>query len=93
MSMSKTLKVMVKAFDSKLWFAIGLGFAGIAALMEARRRRRPIIANTMKEDYGAFISRFELLSPPPASDHHYLHSGFTSPSYGAFMSVKKEDQK
>lgn len=68
--MWKPLEV-VKANASshpKMWIAIGVGVAGIVILAETRRRRAQVIE---REDFGAFLERFELLPfpqpPPPAS--------------------------
>ncbi|XP_054777787.1 outer envelope protein 64, mitochondrial isoform X1 [Prosopis cineraria] len=68
--MSKSLKfVKENASNPKLWLVIGLGVAGIVVLAETRRRRRKV--KTVKEGFGAFIRRFELLPfpqpPPPAA--------------------------
>ncbi|KAL3651630.1 Outer envelope protein 64, mitochondrial [Castilleja foliolosa] len=56
--------------NPKVWVVIGVGLAGILILAEVQRRR--IKANSsVKEDFGAFIDRFELLPfpqpPPPAA--------------------------
>ncbi|KAF3435026.1 hypothetical protein FNV43_RR22113 [Rhamnella rubrinervis] len=71
--MWKPLEV-VKANASshpKTWIAIGVGVAGIVILAETRRRRRRRAQLIEKEDFGAFLERFELLPfpqpPPPAS--------------------------
>lgn len=71
--MWKPLEV-VKANASshpKMWIAIGLGVAGIVILAETRRRRRSGTQMIDKEDFGAFLERFELLPfpqpPPPAA--------------------------
>lgn len=68
--MSKSLKLIKEnASNPKLWLVIGIGVAGIVVLSEARRRRRRV--KTVKEDFGAFVERFELLpfpqAPPPAA--------------------------
>ncbi|KAF7803724.1 outer envelope protein 64, mitochondrial [Senna tora] len=70
--MSKALKLIKdNGSNPKLWLAIGVGVAGIVVLVEIRRRRRR--AKTEKEDFGAFILRFELTPfpqpPPPAAQH------------------------
>lgn len=55
--------------NPKLWILIGLGVAGIIVIGEASRRNR--LKKLIKEDFGAFIQRFELLPspqpPPPAA--------------------------
>ncbi|XP_048337459.2 outer envelope protein 64, mitochondrial isoform X1 [Ziziphus jujuba] len=56
----------------KTWIAIGIGVAGIVILAETHRRRRRTSARLIhKEDFGAFLERFELLPfpqpPPPAA--------------------------
>lgn len=72
MSMSKTLKLVKdNASNPKLWLAIGIGVAGIVVLVKTQSRRRRV--KTEKEDFGAFILRFELppfpQPPPPAAKH------------------------
>lgn len=53
-----------------MWAVIGVGFAGILILAEVNRRRLKA-RNSIKQDYGAFIERLELLPfpqpPPPAA--------------------------
>ncbi|KAL0365150.1 UNVERIFIED_CONTAM: Outer envelope protein 64, mitochondrial [Sesamum angustifolium] len=66
--MSKLSKL--NASNPKVWLVIGVGLAGVLILAEVQRRR--ITAkNNLKEDFGAFIERFELLPspqpPPPAA--------------------------
>ncbi|XP_061364687.1 outer envelope protein 64, mitochondrial-like [Gastrolobium bilobum] len=65
--MSKSLKLIKEhASNPKLWLVIGLGVAGIVVLAETRRRRRR--GKTHKQDFGAFVERFELPpfpQPPP----------------------------
>ncbi|PON55921.1 Amidase [Parasponia andersonii] len=58
----------------KTWIAVGIGVAGIVIFAETRRRRRIAMAAHLidnKEDFGAFLERFELLPfpqpPPPAA--------------------------
>ncbi|KAL6501223.1 hypothetical protein OROHE_024870 [Orobanche hederae] len=56
--------------NPKLWVVIGVGVAGVLILAEVQRRRTK--ANGyVKEDYGAFVDRFELAPfpqpPPPAA--------------------------
>ncbi|KAL2254422.1 outer envelope protein 64, mitochondrial [Sesamum indicum] len=60
----------LNASNPKVWLVIGVGLAGVLILAEVQRRR--ITAkNNLKEDFGAFIERFELLPspqpPPPAA--------------------------
>ncbi|KAK4401874.1 Outer envelope protein 64, mitochondrial [Sesamum angolense] len=74
--MSKLSKL--NASNPKVWLVIGVGLAGVLILAEVQRRR--ITAkNNLKEDFGAFIERFELLPspqpPPPAA--RLLLSGLT----------------
>ncbi|KAL2342098.1 hypothetical protein Fmac_010038 [Flemingia macrophylla] len=49
---------MPKSFNPKLWLLIGIGVAGVLVLTETRRRRR---RRPVKEDFGAFVERFQLL--------------------------------
>ncbi|KAJ1402236.1 Tetratricopeptide-like helical domain superfamily [Sesbania bispinosa] len=68
--MSKSLKLIKEhASNPKLWLVVGIGVAGIVVLAETRRRRRR--GKAQKQDFGAFVERFELLpfpqSPPPAA--------------------------
>lgn len=66
--MSKLSKLNVS--NPKLWIVIGVGVAGVVILAEAHRRRLKA-RDTIKEDFGAFIERFELSPfpqpPPPAT--------------------------
>ncbi|KAK4438181.1 Outer envelope protein 64, mitochondrial [Sesamum alatum] len=68
----------LNASNPKVWLVIGVGLAGVLILAEVQRRR--ITAkNNLKEDFGAFIERFELLpspQPPPPAARLPL-SGFT----------------
>ncbi|KAI7984237.1 hypothetical protein LOK49_LG15G00069 [Camellia lanceoleosa] len=43
--------------SANLWVLLGLGFAGI--LIMTRKLKKVV-----KEDFGAFVERFQLLSPP-----------------------------
>ncbi|KAK6121213.1 hypothetical protein DH2020_045039 [Rehmannia glutinosa] len=56
--------------NPKVWVVIGVGLAGVLILAEVQRRRIRA-KNSVKEDFGAFIHRFELLPfpqpPPPAA--------------------------
>ncbi|CAI9104037.1 OLC1v1002645C3 [Oldenlandia corymbosa var. corymbosa] len=56
--------------NPKVWVVIGLSVAGIVILAETRRRKLKS-RNTIKEDFGAFIEKFELSPfpqpPPPAA--------------------------
>lgn len=71
--MSQSLKLIKEhASNPKLWLVVGIGLAGgIIVLSETQRRRRR--RNTPKQDFGAFIDRFEILPfpqpPPPAAKH------------------------
>ncbi|XAR53051.1 Amidase [Bertholletia excelsa] len=74
--MSKLGKFSVSS--PKVWVLVGVGVAGIVILAETRRRR--LRARKLeKEDFGAFVERFELLPspqpPPPAA--RQLLSGLT----------------
>lgn len=55
----------------RAWIAVGIGVAGIVILSETHRRRRRRNKPIAKEDFGAFVERFELLPfpqpPPPAA--------------------------
>ncbi|GAB4853318.1 hypothetical protein Ancab_017497 [Ancistrocladus abbreviatus] len=77
MSNSKSFKI--QASNPKVWIVIGIGVAGIVVLAEAHRRRRRREQILDKEDFGAFVERFELLpfpQPPPPAARHSL-SGLT----------------
>ncbi|MCD7466569.1 Outer envelope protein 64, mitochondrial [Datura stramonium] len=66
--MTKLSKLNVS--NPKVWVVIGVGVAGILILAEVNRRRLKA-RNSIKQDYGAFIERVELLPfpqpPPPAA--------------------------
>ncbi|ERN14633.1 hypothetical protein AMTR_s00038p00190470 [Amborella trichopoda] len=66
----KSLKLGKLSFSNpKVWIVIGIGVAGIVILSKRRRK------NVVKEDFGAFIERFELLpslQPPPPAARHLL---------------------
>lgn len=69
--MSNPLKVLqANASNPKLWILIGVGVAGVVILAETRRRGRNGKV-LHREDFGAFIHRFELQPfpqpPPPAA--------------------------
>lgn len=68
--MLKTLK-LEKINNPKVWVVIGIGVAGIVILAETHRRRRKAAILLDREDFGAFVERFELLPfpqpPPPAA--------------------------
>ncbi|KAL1328117.1 hypothetical protein HN51_038048 [Arachis hypogaea] len=74
--MSKSLELIKEhASNPKLWLVVGVGVAGIVVLAETRRRRRR--RNTHKQDFGAFVERFELLpfpQPPPPAAKQMLSS-------------------
>ncbi|PHU04738.1 Outer envelope protein 64, mitochondrial [Capsicum chinense] len=65
-----TLVPKLNASNPKVWVMIGVGVAGILILTEVKRRRLKG-RNSIKQDYGAFIQRIELLPfpqpPPPAA--------------------------
>ncbi|CAJ1963481.1 unnamed protein product [Sphenostylis stenocarpa] len=69
--MSKSLKL--NASNPKLWLLLGIGLAGAVVLAETRRRRRRKLP---KEDFGAFVERFELL-PIPQPDQTQALSALT----------------
>jgi len=69
--MSKSLKL--NASNPKVWILIGIGLAGAVVLAETRRRRRRKLP---KEDFGAFVERFELL-PIPQPDQTQTLSALT----------------
>uniref|UniRef100_A0A5B6YTA3 Amidase domain-containing protein n=1 Tax=Davidia involucrata TaxID=16924 RepID=A0A5B6YTA3_DAVIN len=77
--MSKSFKLgKINVSNPKVWIVIGISVAGIVILTETRRRRRKA-RKLEREDFGAFIERFELLPfpqpPPPAA--RQLLSGLT----------------
>lgn len=55
--------------NPKVWVVIGVSIAGVLILAEVRRRFNS--KSSIKEDFGAFVERFELLPfpqpPPPAA--------------------------
>ncbi|XWS68291.1 hypothetical protein CRYUN_Cryun04dG0078300 [Craigia yunnanensis] len=71
--MSKTLNLLkTNASNPKVWIVAGITVAGIIVLAETGRRRRRRKAMIIKrEDFGAFLERFELIPfpqpPPPAT--------------------------
>ncbi|KAF8404606.1 hypothetical protein HHK36_009493 [Tetracentron sinense] len=78
LEMSNSLKLgKINVSSSKVWIVIGIGVAGIVILSETRRRRRARTGS--RQDFGAFLERFELLPspqpPPPAA--RQLLSGLT----------------
>ncbi|XP_030459180.1 outer envelope protein 64, mitochondrial [Syzygium oleosum] len=69
--MSRPLQVLKAHVSSpKAWIVIGVTVAGVVILAEAHRRRRRLGSKAAREDFGAFLERFELLPfpqpPPPA---------------------------
>ncbi|CAL5379537.1 unnamed protein product [Camellia sinensis] len=68
--------------NPKLWIVIGVGVAGVLILAETQRRRLRA-TKLEREDFGAFIERFELLPfpqpPPPAA---------RQPLYGLTFAIK-----
>ncbi|XP_058096835.1 outer envelope protein 64, mitochondrial isoform X2 [Magnolia sinica] len=74
--LEKTLKSFklgkINVSNPKLWIVVGIGVAGVIILTERRRRRRGK-SEVIREDFGAFIERLELLPalqpPPPAARH------------------------
>ncbi|WVY93477.1 hypothetical protein V8G54_032565 [Vigna mungo] len=67
--MSKSLKL--NASNPKVWLLIGIGLAGAVVLVETRRRR---CRKLPKEDFGAFVERFELLPIPQPDQTQTLSS-------------------
>ncbi|XP_077251431.1 translocon at the outer membrane of chloroplasts 64-V [Tasmannia lanceolata] len=65
----------INVSNPKIWIVLGLGVAGILILTETNRRRRRKQNGEIefREDFGAFIDRFELFPspqpPPPAARH------------------------
>ncbi|KAF5951892.1 hypothetical protein HYC85_009836 [Camellia sinensis] len=68
--------------NPKVWIVIGVGVAGVLILAETQRRRLRA-TKLEREDFGAFIERFELLPfpqpPPPAA---------RQPLYGLTFAIK-----
>lgn len=66
--MSKLSKLNVS--NPKVWVVIGVGVVGVLILAEVGRRRLNS-KSLIKENFGAFVERFELLPfpqpPPPAA--------------------------
>ncbi|KAL2231472.1 UNVERIFIED_CONTAM: Outer envelope protein 64, mitochondrial [Sesamum indicum] len=66
--MSKLSKL--SASNPRVWVIVGVGLAGILILAEVQRRRIKA-KSSAKDDFGAFVERFELLPfpqpPPPAA--------------------------
>ncbi|MQL80799.1 hypothetical protein Taro_013250 [Colocasia esculenta] len=61
---------------AKVWIIVGIGVAGAIILADSTRRRRRrgnAAGSERREDFGAFVERFELLPapqlPPPAPRH------------------------
>lgn len=69
--MSQLSKKLVNLENPRLWVVIGISVAGIVILAESQRRKMKAKKLMIKEDFGAFIERFELLPfpqpPPPAA--------------------------
>ncbi|KAA3482544.1 outer envelope protein 64, mitochondrial-like [Gossypium australe] len=69
--MSKTLNLIkTNASNPKVWIVAGITVAGIIVVAETRRRRKKAMI-IKREDFGAFMERFELIPfpqpPPPAA--------------------------
>ncbi|KAK8364029.1 hypothetical protein V6Z12_A03G201800 [Gossypium hirsutum] len=69
--MSKTLNLIkANASNPKVWLVAGITVAGIIVVAETRRRRKKAMI-IKREDFGAFMERFELIPfpqpPPPAA--------------------------
>lgn len=69
--MSKLNSKLLNLENPRIWVVIGISVAGIVILAESQRRKMKAKRMIIKEDFGAFIERFELLSfpqpPPPAA--------------------------
>ncbi|GKV35397.1 hypothetical protein SLEP1_g43667 [Rubroshorea leprosula] len=70
--MSKALNLIkTNSSNPKVWVLLGVSVAGLLVLAETRRRRRRRAMIIKREDFGAFLERFELLPlpqpPPPAA--------------------------
>ncbi|KAJ4965889.1 hypothetical protein NE237_017738 [Protea cynaroides] len=75
---SKSLRLgRINVSNTKFWIVIGISVAGIIILSETRRRKRA--KTEVREDFGAFIERFELLPSPqqPLPAARQLLSGLT----------------
>lgn len=77
--MSKLNSKWLNIENPRIWVVIGIGVAGIVILAESQRRKMKAKKMIIKEDFGVFIERFELLPfpqpPPPAA--RLLLSGLT----------------
>lgn len=69
--MSKLNSKLLNLENPRIWVVIGISVAGIVILAESQRRKMKAKKMIIKEDFGAFIERFELLPfaqpPPPAA--------------------------
>lgn len=69
--MSKLNSKLLNLENPRIWVVIGISVAGIVILAESQRRKMKAKKLIIKEDFGAFIERFELLPfpqpPPPAA--------------------------
>ncbi|XP_021294952.1 outer envelope protein 64, mitochondrial [Herrania umbratica] len=70
--MSKALHLIkTNASNPKVWIVAGVTVAGIIVLAETSRRMRRNATIINREDFGAFLERFELIPfpqpPPPAA--------------------------
>ncbi|WRX14119.1 Tetratricopeptide repeat 1 - like 5 [Theobroma cacao] len=70
--MSKALHLIkTNASNPKVWIVAGVTVAGIIVLAETSRRMRRKAIIIKREDFGAFLERFELIPfpqpPPPAA--------------------------
>lgn len=73
--MAETLKISLSN-NPKVWILIGIGVAGIAVVVSRERNRRREKKLLEREDFGAFVDRFELLpfpQPPPPAAPLSLH--------------------
>ncbi|XP_010690507.2 outer envelope protein 64, mitochondrial isoform X1 [Beta vulgaris subsp. vulgaris] len=68
--MSESLRISLSN-NPKVWIMIGVGVAGIAIVVSRERNRRREKKLLKRQDFGAFIERFQILPfpqpPPPAA--------------------------
>jgi hypothetical protein len=55
---SKSKSISMGSQSNNIWVVLGLGLAGIYLLTRKLKQ-------TIKEDFGAFIQKLQLLPPPP----------------------------
>ncbi|KAF2294053.1 hypothetical protein GH714_007121 [Hevea brasiliensis] len=83
--------IKAHASNPKLWVVIGVTVAGIAVLAETRRRRRKAVLMN-REDFGAFVERFEILPfpqpPPPAAKQSLYGLTFAIEDMSVFPQIR-----